>query len=208
MLGVMVDLSDLGGSGKRNSPKMKSAADRLAEATKSPFQKSTLERLAEGMKSPFDNLDLGMKTALGGLAGISALEKQMRAYEKAQDRLKDAFAPSPVEKLLDRTSGADTVSRAIEHLEMGRMQRSILDDLPAMSLQELPPNPIFETNDHLEQVAAKIDALLDVQAKQAGLIDLLLKAHVEGGKVQGRMAMWGLAIGLVGVVVAVLAIAL
>jgi hypothetical protein len=85
-------------------------------------------------------------------------------------------------------------------VEKGTM-RSILEDLPP--IPQLPPNPILETNEHLERVGEKVDALLDVQAKQAALIDLLLKAQVEGAKALTRMAFWGLAIGLVGVVVAV-----
>jgi hypothetical protein len=198
--GQMVDFDDLGGGpGKR---KKKSVAEQVAKATESPFQKSAVERLAEEMKSPFANLDAGMKAALGirsGLSGLSGLDKQLQAYEKSQERLKDVFAKSPSEKLLGDMSALDADN-------LGRHHRSLFEDMPPMP--DLPPNPIFETNEHLEQVGIKIDALLDVQAKQAGLIDLLLKAQTESGKAQTRMAWWGLIIGFAGVAVAVLAIAL
>ena len=219
---TMVDLSDLGdGSGKGGSPFGKSAKEQMLEATRSPF-----EQLASEMNSPLDKamrkaLESSsvisalvkrdhLRDALGasgidGLTGSSALANQMQAYEKSQERLRDAFSTSGIDKVLARASETDPMSQALELATKGLIPPAPFDSYPALTIPELPPNPIFETNAHLEEVGEKIDALLDVQAKQAGLIDLLLKSQIEGGKIQTRIATGGLIVGLIGVVVAVLA---
>ena len=160
---------------------------------------------SQGLGSALERyLGLPAAKALEGLNGIPGLARQLLAYEESQKRLTEALGHSPIEKFLKQPSGFDATSRAVEMAREAAIPRSVI----SAEIPKLPPNPIHKTNKHLERVADKFDALLDVQVKQAGLIDLLLKSQVESGKVQGRMAIYGLIIGLVGVVVAVLAIVL
>lgn len=171
-----------------------SAADRLTEATKPVFPESSLARALRETKSPLERL--GLKGAFDGLTGTSAFDKSVRDLASAQDRLKSAFGPPSI--------AGDALSRAMDQA-LASTTRSVFDDMPPML--DLPPNPIFETNEHLEQAVRKIDALLDVQAKQADLTGLVLSALVEGGKAQARLAIGGLVIGFIGVLVAIIAIA-
>jgi hypothetical protein len=50
----------------------------------------------------------------------------------------------------------------------------------------IPPNPIRETNSHLAELGEKIDALVDLQAKQAEVIDTLLQVQIANDEAQDR----------------------
>jgi hypothetical protein len=199
----MVDLSDLDdGIGRRKLPK--SAADQIADATKPLFEESSLAKALRDSQSLFDRL--GLKGIVEGLSGNAAFDKSLRDLASAQDRLKDAFAPSPIEKAA-KTASESVLDRTMTELERVMNPRSLLDDLPSIEMPEYLPNPIHETNEHLEQMREQVRALLDVQAKQTELTNLVLKALVEGGKAQTRLTILGLVIGFIGVVAAIIAIA-
>lgn len=187
----MVDLSDLGGSGNWK-----------------PFaglEKSAVERLAEATKSPFDDLDFGMKTVRESLSAVDkigsasqharALDKSMREalggslgdYYKSRDHMRDVFGSKSlaeeVDKLTEGSLAGSEVDKYLAEFERGREERS-MPDLPAMPY--IPPNPIRETNSHLAELGEKIDALVDLQAKQAEVIDKLLQVQIANDEAQDR----------------------
>lgn len=203
----MVNLSDLGGSGKRKSfPGLeKSAVERLAEATKSPF-----DDLDFGMKPMRDSLGAADKLTSASLASTAA-EKSIREviggslgdYYKSRDHMRDVFGSKSlaeeVDKLTKGPFAGSEVDKYMAELERGRDERSI-PDLPPMP--HIPPNPIRETNEHLADVSEKIDALVDLQAKQAEVIDKLLQVQIANDAAQDRATKRSYWLGVVNTVLA------
>ena len=181
---------DLGGSSKRK-----------------PFglDKSAVERLAEATKSPFDDLDFGMKTMRDGRSAVDkigrasdharAIDKSIREtlggslgdYYKSLDHMRDLFGSKSladeVDKLTEDPFVGSAVDKYMEELERDTAQRSIRE-LPSMPY--ILPNPIHETNSHLAELGEKIDALVDLQAKQADVIDKLLQVQIANDEAQDR----------------------
>jgi hypothetical protein len=203
----MVDISDLGGSGKRR-----------------PFpglEKSTVERLAEATKSSFDDLDFGMKTMRDNLTSVdklvgaslhaTAVDKALKEalggslgdYYKSRDHMRDVFGSKSlsdeVDKLIKGPFAGSEVDNYVAEFERGRDERSI-PDLPPMP--HIPPNPIYETNEHLADVSEKIAALVDLQAKQAEVIDKLLQVQIANDAAQDRATKRSYRLGVVNAVLA------
>ena len=73
-------------------------------------------------------------------------------------------------------------------------------------LLPIPTNPIHETNEHLSGLAKKFDALVDVQAKQAFVIDQLLESQKANEAAQERASIRAHRNGVIGIVLAFAAI--
>jgi hypothetical protein len=71
---------------------------------------------------------------------------------------------------------------------------------------KLPPNPIHKTNSQLATLVKKIDALLDVEAKQADITDALLRAAITSSADQDRAARRNLVVALISAFVGVAAL--
>lgn len=203
----MVDLSDLGGSGKRKPfPGLeKSAVERLAEATKSPF-----DDLDSSMKTMRDSLGAADKLASASLA-TTAAEKSIRDalggtlsdYYKSRDHMRDVFGSKSladeVDKLTKGPLGGTAVDKYMAEFEREAAERSI-PELPPMPY--IPPNPIHETNEHLADLGEKIDALVDLQAKQAEVIDKLLQVQIATDTAQERSTKRSYRLGVANTVMA------
>jgi hypothetical protein len=179
-----------------------SAVDRLAEATKSRFTgiDSAVDKIRDALgTNAFRGIILDDET----LSGVSSISKQLEQvnkgvadalaphveeYNRATAHLRDVFGQNSISDEVTRMINGPSVSREVADyladLERPLHQPSVLNRMPP--LPELPPNPIFETNEHLERVVEKVDALLDVQAKQAEMIDALLQAQIAGTAAQDR----------------------
>lgn len=203
----MVDLSDLGGSGKRKPFP--------------PFEKSAAERIAEATKSPFDGLDFGMKAMRDGLSAVdrlgsasqhtTAVDKAMKEalggslgdYYRSRDHMRDVFGSKSLADEVDKlTKGAfagSEVDKYMAGLDREIAERSIPDP---PSLPYIPPNPIHETNEHLADLSEKIDALVDLQAKQAEVIDKLLQVQIATDTAQERSTKRSYRLGVANTVMA------
>jgi hypothetical protein len=183
-----------------------------------PFEKSAVERLAEATRSPFDGLDPAMRTirdALGGsqslleraereARGTSRISKQIEEaqksiqdalggtlgdYYKSRDHMRDVFGTGTLAdeaaKMINGPSAGTEADKYLAGLE-GRLNReAAVPELPAL---HIPPNPIHETNEHLAELGEKVDALVDLQAKQAEVFDKLLQAQVTALETQAASA--------------------
>lgn len=139
-----------------------------------------------------------------------ALGSGIGGHAKAHKRLREAFAePMPDWGVSARTrSDMEKIER---HLADAQSFIARAEPVPeAIRLPQPPPNPVHETNRHLRQVAEKIDALLEVQAQQAKLVDALLQAQIAAGRDQNRIwrrdhrfTVMGLALSLLAVLVSV-----
>lgn len=203
----MVDINDLGGSGKRKPFP--------------PFEKSAVERLAEATKSPFDDLDFGMKTMREGLSAVdrlgsasqqaTAAEKSIREalggslsdYYKSRDHMRDVFGSKTIADEIDKLTRGPFAGTAVDKY-MAEMEREVAErsvpELPPVPY--IPPNPIHETNEHLADLGEKIDALVDLQAKQAEVIDKLLQVQIANDEAQERSTKRSYRLGVANTVMA------
>jgi len=70
----------------------------------------------------------------------------------------------------------------------------------------VPQNPLIETNRHLATTNEKIDALIEVQAKQTNLVDALLAANLTSSTAQDRAAKANLRLTVISVTLGFLAV--
>lgn len=204
----MVDINDLGGgSGKRRGFP--------------PFEKSAVERLAEATKSPFDDLDFGMKTMREGLSAVdrigsasqhaTAVEKSLKEalggslgdYYKSRDHMRDVFGSKSLAEEVDKLTRGPFAGTAVDKY-LAEMEKEVAErpvpELPPVPY--MPPNPIHETNSHLADLGEKIDALVDLQAKQAEVIDKLLQVQIANDEAQDRATTKSYRLGVVNAVLA------
>lgn len=122
-----------------------------------------------------------------GTKALADIAKSTVEHRKALERLQTAF-PAGM-RLPESPAMPDPLSTA-----------------PGIHNFRLPPNPIHKTNRYLARLTEKIEALFDVQAEQAKLIDALLQAQIENAKGQDRMARKQYLVAVAGILIAVLAI--
>jgi hypothetical protein len=142
-----------------------------------------LDSTTRGLSASFADKQLeeaqrSITAALGGSLGD---------YYKSRDHMRDVFGSKSLgdeaAKLINGPSAGDEIDRYMADLERSS-DRLTLSELPP--LPPMPPNPIHETNEHLADLGEKIDALVDLQAKGAEVIDKLLKAQIANEAAQER----------------------
>ncbi|HEX8482466.1 MAG TPA: hypothetical protein VF650_11225 [Allosphingosinicella sp.] len=155
---------------------------------------------------------IGGRSLSGDVFGSTiaeALGSGVGGHAKAHERLREAFATNPLHETVGKGGGRGDLEKQIAevHSSTARPERM----LEPIRLPQPLPNPAHETNRHLRQVGEKIDALLEVQAQQAELIDALLKAQIAAGHDQNRIwrrdhrfTVIGLALSLLAVLVSVI----
>lgn len=219
----MVDLSDLGGASGRSKrfPEFNDSAIRMAVGGFPEFDQSKLDattgrkhsavsaledvvaRLTGESSLRGDRRSNVMETASRAIA--EALVSHMGDYSKATRGLYEAFKPmhGVEEELKKALAGPPNRTAAEEIIESFNHRETNYGPLPYF---EPPPNPIHETNEHLERVADKVEALLAVQAKQAEMIDSLLATIVQAAAESDKASKANLRIAKVTMWTALLAI--
>lgn len=124
---------------------------------------------------------------LAGAEALAEMMKPMEEHRKTLERLRAIF-PAGIE--------SSEYSVSAEHLP----------ESPTIQEFRLPPNPTHKTNQHLARLTEKTEALFDVQAEQATLIDSLLQAQIESAKSQDRMARKQYFVAIMGILIAVIAV--
>lgn len=201
----MVDLSDLGGSGKGKPfpPFEKSAAERLAEATKSPFDDLGMKTMRDALRSVDQLASATQHTTAVDKAIKEALGGSLADYYKSRDHMRDVFGSKSladeIDKLTKGPFAGSEVDKYMAEFEREAAERSI-PELPPVPY--IPPNPIHETNEHLADLGEKIDALVDLQAKQAEVIDKLLQVQIANDEAQERSTKRSYRLGVANTVMA------
>lgn len=171
-------------------PHMKEYADarRRLGALIGDFETPEVEQARERLKSimgEFDHPEIkeARQRLSGMMAGFHTPE-----IEEAKTRLGLVMGglASIAEEAQDGLLGSRTESVAEQFLREEQKRTSSLG--PVVPPIELLRNPIHETNEHLATTNEKIDALIQVQAKQTDLVDALLAANVAGSAAQERLA--------------------
>jgi hypothetical protein len=173
---------------------------RLQEAVKgiSTVDKAMKEALGGSVAGRLEDLNSRTRGVHGSLVD-KQLEKAQKSirdalggslvdYNNSRDHMRDVFgsrsAEDEVSKLINRSSATSEIDRYMAELERPLHHGPVLSDLPP--LPPMPPNPIHETNEHLADLGQKIDALVDLQAKGAEVIDKLLQAQIANEAAQER----------------------
>lgn len=112
-------------------------------------------------------LQESLKSALGG---------SLDAYYKSRNHVQDVFGSKALADEMSRLSNSSPTIGKIGHME--EFGRALPDHFTPHDFPKISPNPIHETNEHLAGLGGKIDALVDLQAKQADVIDKLLQAQI------------------------------
>ncbi|HEY0014230.1 MAG TPA: hypothetical protein VGB79_15410 [Allosphingosinicella sp.] len=166
------------------------------------FGTSAAQRIAETLKSPLTAADVvarSIRESVGaagkfGLNGSladqeirNALGGSLSEYRKSRDHMHDVFGAG---SLADKAAGmaiqptaSSEIERYMAELEGPSQYRSVTPDLPDLYI---PPNPIKETNEHLAGVSKKFDALVDLSAKQADVINKLLEVQISNSAAQEK----------------------
>jgi hypothetical protein len=216
----MVDIGDLGGGlgkAKPFPPFEKSAVERLAEAAKSRFADLDFGMNAADRAVRKQRLN-PLEQAAGGGRSASLVAKEMEkahrsiadalggslgGYYKSRDHMRDVFGTaslaSEVAKMVNGPSAGTEADKYLASLAGSFNHDSVMRDLPPMHVQ---PNPIHETNEHLAGLGKKIDALVDLQAKQAEVIDKLLQAQITNEAAQERTDRRAYRLGVISVILA------
>jgi hypothetical protein len=154
---------------------------------------SVLAKQIERITNPFKR----------NIAGIGFVDKQAQEFQKLQkspfgaalgdyhkskDHMREVFrAKLFADDLSKILSDLPYAKEKIAKLDNSLKDRSVFFEAPPpLRLPPILPNPIHETNAHLSDVSEKIDALVDLQAKQAGLIDKLLELQITNEATQER----------------------
>lgn len=160
---------------------------RLGEAL-GEFQRPDVEEARQRLKAIMGGFnDPDIEEARQRLKGIIA-ELNSPAIDEAKERLGSAVGDlaSIAEEAQNGLLGSRAESVAEQFLREEQKRISSLG--PVLPPIELPRNPIHKTNEHLAATNVKIDALIQVQAKQTDLVDALLAANVAGSATQERLA--------------------
>ncbi|MEK6542093.1 MAG: hypothetical protein AABZ45_08235 [Pseudomonadota bacterium] len=116
-----------------------------------------------------------------------SLGRSMGEYYKSRDHMQSMFGSKfgsdAITKLVNGSMGIKSDCNIAE-FEQLLPDRCMQIDYP--TLPPILPNPIHETNEHLAGLNKKIDALVDLQAKQAGVIHELLMLQVANEAAQER----------------------
>jgi hypothetical protein len=148
-----------------------------------PISKMLEDSAVAKLGKHFAGFDFAGAEALAGISGA------MDEHRKALERIRPVF-PAGI-KSPQYESIAD-----------------ILPGPPETPNLRIPPNPIHKTNQHLATLTEKIEALSNVQAEQAHLIDLLLQAQIASAKGQDRMARKQYFVAIGSILIAVIAVML
>lgn len=171
------------------------ARPKIAEAAEKIALGGAASAAARKMEEDIRRATGGIGSALGRHADEfksmsqrigEALGPSLTASKSASERIAEALGPrladykSATERLADLTR--DPAIEAIRNFADREEQMKSLA-LPERKttpvIPKIPANPIHKTNKHLAEVSEKLDALIDVAAKQAGVADTLLTTIIE-----------------------------
>jgi hypothetical protein len=111
-----------------------------------------------------------IREALGGSLGD---------YHKSRDHMRGVFGVGSLAdeaaKMINGPSARTEAEKYIGRLDERMNQEPVIRDYQPFNM---PPNPIHQTNEHLADLGVKIDALVDLQAKQAEVTDKLLDVQI------------------------------
>ncbi|MCF6371267.1 hypothetical protein [Rhizobium halophilum] len=169
---------------------------------------------ARGPRKTLPKLN-GLKSPLGDVS------EQLKGYKLPDLSLKILDDMKEMQKRLQGLAGIGNPASAAIREQLDR-QQSLIDainlpkpHLPSIADQlnhiEIPPNPIYETNDRLEEISARFDQMLEVMASASAVAtriqsdaNTFLEKFDEASAKTDRSANKAVRIGMIAVGIAVL----